>query len=1072
MNKLKKSLLLLFALFALGIGAKAQGTKFITDVMLVAVEDGQVESSLAPYTANGWFYRPATTGSEYYSSCVNWGCTSNSNHVIMLLYKTSEHSSSPTPLPVTGFYIHVSDENDSPEVIHTYYYTYHRVPCEGPVDFVNSHGDVNWHCGGKFIHLYYTKEVMTPGDGINDIQIWKDNSSYAVGANGTNEPANLNQGTNPGHVIYMRPIHTNITVDPTNINVSTAVDLHGALTYGNANVTMVDDITLSSIVRINFTDNLHDNVATLDLNGHTLDRGLSGLINVDQYGGVFHIWFGTMIVNDASGDNSGVIKGAYSTAGAIWNLSTFIFNGGTITENRSSYLGGGIYSYLNTEVIINGGVITNNSAADHGGAIYNEGSLTISNCTITNNSAADHAGAIYNAGNLTISNCTINENTANDVGGIYNANIDNQYFGHATLTNCTLIDNSSSTSAGALANALGATEMTLNNCTVQSNTANTNGGGIWNGGTLTINGGDISYNTCYGTVGADGGEYNGKGGGIYHNGVALNMVGNPVVTRNIGVSNTENNLYLDNNKVITVTEAFTQGASIGLSASNNDATLTSGYSTYNPNTPPDIVFFSDKRYGIVLVDNEVKFDTDANLIIFTTSGNWNDPNRWNTGTVPTSTDNVYVFAAATIPANYVAQVNRLILGNRGSITIADGGQLKHSNEGVEATVKKNIAPYSGDGGYYLITNPTLVEQYPDTLGMISNNHDLYMFDQTEELEWRNYGLEAFNMLNGMGYLYANDHTKTLAFNGELKPASTDIAVPLAYDVNADFAGFNLVGNPFVCNAYLLDENNEIMPFFRLNDTGDAIVAAQPGTAIKPCEGVFVICPNDGQAHSAVFTTTAPANTGEAQDAPAMLLPVHDLLAHQDASPVGGTTQTISLSQGWNWFSTYIELDDPVELLEMLQNALGDNATVISASEMYTEYYGNGFWIGDLNEVGITNEQMYMVEIVNDCEIELEGAVANPADHAITIYPGWNWIGFPSSEELSLEDALADFEAEEGDVFSEPELYTEYGFGMWIGDVATLVPGRGYMYYSNSTQPKTLVFPSTSKGKNVFLRKRK
>ena len=192
----------------------------------------------------------------------------------------------------------------------------------------------------------------------------------------------------------------------------------------------------------------------------------------------------------------------------------------------------------------------------------------------------------------------------------------------------------------------------------------------------------------------------------------------------------------------------------------------------------------------------------------------------------------------------------------------------------------------------------------------------------------------------------------------------------------------------------------------------------------------------------------------------------------DLFDTSSSVQTVVLSAGWNWFSTYIELDDPVELLEMLQNALGDNATVISASEMYTEYYGNGFWIGDLNEVGITNEQMYMVEIVNDCEIELEGAVANPADHAITIYPGWNWIGFPSSEELSLEDALADFEAEEGDVFSEPELYTEYGFGMWIGDVATLVPGRGYMYYSNSTQPKTLVFPSTSKGKNVFLRKRK
>ena len=184
------------------------------------------------------------------------------------------------------------------------------------------------------------------------------------------------------------------------------------------------------------------------------------------------------------------------------------------------------------------------------------------------------------------------------------------------------------------------------------------------------------------------------------------------------------------------------------------------------------------------------------------------------------------------------------------------------------------------------------------------------------------------------------------------------------------------------------------------------------------------------------------------------------------------TETFALSQGWNWISLYIEVEDPVEALQMLEAALGDNATVISGSELYTEYYGGGFWIGDLDDEGITNEQMYMVEVANDCEIELEGVVANPADHAITINPGWNWIGFPCGQELSLEEALADFEAEDGDQFTEVELYTEYGFGMWIGDVATLVPGRGYMYYSNSTQPKTLVFSTTAKGKSVSLRKPK
>ncbi len=183
-------------------------------------------------------------------------------------------------------------------------------------------------------------------------------------------------------------------------------------------------------------------------------------------------------------------------------------------------------------------------------------------------------------------------------------------------------------------------------------------------------------------------------------------------------------------------------------------------------------------------------------------------------------------------------------------------------------------------------------------------------------------------------------------------------------------------------------------------------------------------------------------------------------------------QTIELTEGWNWISLYIEVEDPIEMLQQLEAALGDNATQISASEIYTEYVGDGLWIGDLDEEGISNEQMYMIYAVTDCEIQLEGTTANPAIHPIDINPGWNWIGFPCAQELDVEEALAGLEAEEGDHLAEAELFTEYGFGMWIGDIETLMPGQGYMYYSNSTEPKTLVFSTTAKGKGVISRKRK
>ncbi|MBO7083963.1 MAG: hypothetical protein J6W30_08970, partial [Bacteroidales bacterium] len=290
----------------------------------------------------------------------------------------------------------------------------------------------------------------------------------------------------------------------------------------------------------------------------------------------------------------------------------------------------------------------------------------------------------------------------------------------------------------------------------------------------------------------------------------------------------------------------------------------------------------------------------------------------------------------------------------------------------------------------------------------------------------------------------------------------DINVGLSSYSNstAPFNGWNLIGNPFTCDAYLLDENGDVMPFYRMNDSGDAVVGAQPGTAIKPCEGVFVYAPNDGAAHYAVFTTTAPETVGEAQNDLRVALPTHNLIGNQDASN-GTVTQTIELVEGWNWVSTYIEAEDPVALLQMLEAALGENASQISSSELFTENDGGDWW-GDLDEEGVTNEQMFMILVETPCTIELEGMPANPADHAITINPGWNWIGFPCDHEMTIEEALGGFDAEDGDTFANSDFFTEFEDGEWFGDVETLLPGQGFMYFSNSDEVKTLVFTGLTK----------
>ena len=166
-------------------------------------------------------------------------------------------------------------------------------------------------------------------------------------------------------------------------------------------------------------------------------------------------------------------------------------------------------------------------------------------------------------------------------------------------------------------------------------------------------------------------------------------------------------------------------------------------------------------------------------------------------------------------------------------------------------------------------------------------------------------------------------------------------------------------------------------------------------------------------------------------------------------------QAIELTQGWNWISTYIDLNE-VDGVAMLEEALGDYGVTIQTYNESADYFGDGEWSG-LEDYEWTNAEMVMVEVSEDCTIDLAGPTVDPGTVEIEIHPGWNWIGFPVATETAIGVAMAGFEAEEEDAIQSNVDGTSDYLDEWLGDVLTLVPGQGYMYYSNSTEPKTLVF---------------
>ena len=257
--------------------------------------------------------------------------------------------------------------------------------------------------------------------------------------------------------------------------------------------------------------------------------------------------------------------------------------------------------------------------------------------------------------------------------------------------------------------------------------------------------------------------------------------------------------------------------------------------------------------------------------VFITDGNWNKVSNWSGNAVPTAVSNVRIEANATIPTNYVARVKEISINEGATLTIADGGQLHHDNEGVTATVQKNIVPYTiaqtnGEekaNGWYLLASPMQDAVEPSET-MLSNNYDLYRFNQSVELEWENYHQYSdFKLNNGQGYLYANSgdgesSTVMIDLEGQLQPSDEDIEVPLFYDNAAEFPGFNLVGNPFACNAYLAEPRD----FFVMNANSDELeICASANDVIAPLQGIFVQAA-DANDNVVTFTRTQPQTQGK------------------------------------------------------------------------------------------------------------------------------------------------------------------------------------------------------------------
>lgn len=149
-----------------------------------------------------------------------------------------------------------------------------------------------------------------------------------------------------------------------------------------------------------------------------------------------------------------------------------------------------------------------------------------------------------------------------------------------------------------------------------------------------------------------------------------------------------------------------------------------------------------------------------------------------------------------------------------------------------------------------------------------------------------------------------------------------------------------------------------------------------------------------------------------------------------------------MEEGWTWISHNFESGVSPSVLasdESVSRILSQTQELIRDPQLGL--------VGTLTEM--TAPESYKVETTAATARQRLSDVAwNPAT-PISLNAGWNWLGYPVGQTMSVNEAFATTDVETLDVIVGQKGFAQFDGEKWIGTLETMSPGMGYMYQSQS-----------------------
>ena len=283
---------------------------------------------------------------------------------------------------------------------------------------------------------------------------------------------------------------------------------------------------------------------------------------------------------------------------------------------------------------------------------------------------------------------------------------------------------------------------------------------------------------------------------------------------------------------------------------------------------------------------------------------------------------------------------------------------------------------------------------------------------------------------------------------------------------ADYEYTMNINGQLKVEGVLSHDENDIVAAFR----GERCVGVASPAYYQRYDAYYVLMNvygNGEDANQALIYKVFDASTGTvypvvtSTDAKAAVFNPDAVVGTMAQPNVWSTTDDIEqrqqLRKGWQWTSFYVTPERST-VDHVFGNVLDNIGVIVSENAQWTPVSSTLTKV----DAGTT----YKVQLTDADNLYLTGKPIELGNTYVTVKPSWNWIGYPAPGYITLNEAFADLDPEEGDVMKSQTAFATWNESEWVGTLSALEGGVGYLYCSQYGAPKTFRYPAVSSMSNV------